>query len=121
MLGTEVVERIRIPLGRVWEVDFEGVGSTLAAKTLLMSIAPRRSADEPFTGAAFFGRGQWVGLIRLDSTGWYLFSVMKDTPKPDNRRKYDAVFRAEAWRLVRQSRLIQAAARTLNIDPKRIY
>ena len=53
MLGAEVVKRIRIPLGRVWEVDFEGVGSTLAAKTLRMSIAPRRSAAEPFAGAAF--------------------------------------------------------------------
>ena len=46
---------------------------------------------------------------------------MKDTPKPDNRRKYDAVFRAEALRLAEQSRSTQAAARALNIDPKRIY
>ena len=46
---------------------------------------------------------------------------MKDTPKPDNRRKYDAVFRAEALRLAAQSRSAQAAARALNIDPKRIY
>ena len=36
---------------------------------------------------------------------------MKDTPKPDNRRKYDAAFRAEALRLAEQSRSIQAAAR----------
>ena len=119
MLGTEVVERIRIPLGRVWEVDFEGVGSTLAAKTLRMSIALWHSAAEPFAGVAFFGRGQWVGLIRLDSTGWYLSFVMKDTPKPDKHCMYDAAFRAEAWRLVGQSRSTQAA-RTLNIDPKRI-
>ena len=46
---------------------------------------------------------------------------MKDTQKPDNRRKYDAVFRAEALRLAEQSRSTQAAARALNIDPKRIY
>ena len=44
---------------------------------------------------------------------------MKDTPKPDNRRKYDAAFRAEAWRPAKQSRSTHAA-RTLNIDPKRI-
>jgi transposase len=46
---------------------------------------------------------------------------MKDVPKPDKRRKYDAVFRAEALRLAEQSRSTQAAARALNIDPKRIY
>jgi transposase len=46
---------------------------------------------------------------------------MKDTPKPDKRRKYDAAFRAEALRLAEQSRSAQAAARALNIDPKRIY
>ena len=46
---------------------------------------------------------------------------MKQTPKPDNRRSYDAAFRAEALRLAAQSRSAQAAARTLNIDPKRLY
>ena len=46
---------------------------------------------------------------------------MKDTLKPDNRRTYDAAFRAEALRLAGQSCSIQAAARALNIDPKRIY
>ena len=46
---------------------------------------------------------------------------MKDTPKPDKRRKYDAALRAEALRLAEQSRSTQAAARALNIDPKRIY
>ena len=46
---------------------------------------------------------------------------MKDTPKPDKRRKYDAAFRAEALRLAEQSRSAQAAARALNIDPKRTY
>ena len=46
---------------------------------------------------------------------------MKETPKSDNRRTYDAAFRAEALRLAEQSRSTQAAARALNIDPKRIY
>ena len=46
---------------------------------------------------------------------------MKDTPKPDKRRKYDAAFRAEALRLAAQSRSTQAAARALNNDPKRLY
>ena len=46
---------------------------------------------------------------------------MKDLPKPDKSRKYDAAFRAEALRLAEQSRSTQAAARALNIDPKRIY
>ena len=46
---------------------------------------------------------------------------MKETPKSDNRRKYDAAFRAEALRLAEQSRSTQAAARALNIDPKRLY
>ena len=46
---------------------------------------------------------------------------MKDTPKPDQRRKYDAAFRAEALRLAAQSRSAQAAARALNIDPQRIH
>ena len=46
---------------------------------------------------------------------------MKDTPKPDNRRPYDAAFRAEALRLAAQSRSTQAAAQALNIDPKRLY
>ena len=46
---------------------------------------------------------------------------MKDTPKPDNRRPYDAAFRAEAVRLAEQSRSTQAAARALSIDPKRLY
>ena len=42
---------------------------------------------------------------------------MKDTPKSDNRRKYDAVFRAGALRLAAQNRSTQAAARALNIAP----
>ena len=46
---------------------------------------------------------------------------MKDLSKPDKRRKYHAAFRAEALRLAEQSRSTQAAARALNIDPKRIY
>ncbi|WP_157541659.1 transposase [Hymenobacter aerophilus] len=46
---------------------------------------------------------------------------MKDNPQPSKRRRYDAAFRAEALRLDEQSRSTQAAARALNIDPKRIY
>ena len=46
---------------------------------------------------------------------------MKDTSKPDSRLTYDAAFRAEALRLAAQSRSTQAAVRTLNIDPKRLY
>jgi transposase len=46
---------------------------------------------------------------------------MKDNPKPDKRRKYDAAFRAEALRLAEQSRSAQAAAWAFNIDPKRLY
>ena len=47
--------------------------------------------------------------------------MVKDIQKSDKRRKYDAAFRAEALRLVEQSRSTQAAAQTLNIDPKRIH
>ena len=36
---------------------------------------------------------------------------MKNTPKPDKRRKYDAAFRTEALRLAVQSRSTKAAAR----------
>ena len=45
---------------------------------------------------------------------------MKETPKRDNCRTYDAAFRAEALRLAAQSRSAQAAARALNIDPTRL-
>ena len=45
---------------------------------------------------------------------------MKDSPPPAKRRRYDAAFRAEALRLASESRWTQAAARALNIDPKRI-
>ena len=41
---------------------------------------------------------------------------MKDSPQPAKRRRYDA-----ALRLAAESRSTQAAARALNIDPKRIY
>jgi transposase len=41
--------------------------------------------------------------------------------KTDKRRKYDGAFKAEALRLARESRSTQAAARALNIDPKRSY
>ena len=46
---------------------------------------------------------------------------MKDTAKPDKRRTYDAAFRAEVWRLAKQSCSTQAAVRAFNIDPKRIH
>ena len=46
---------------------------------------------------------------------------MKETPKSDNRREYDAAFRAGALRLAEQSRSTQAAAWALNIDPERLY
>ena len=46
---------------------------------------------------------------------------MKDSPPPAKRRRYDAAFRAEALRLAAESHSTQAAARALNIDPKRIY
>ena len=38
---------------------------------------------------------------------------MKDSPPPAKRRRYDAVFRAEALRLAGESRSTQAAARPL--------
>ncbi len=46
---------------------------------------------------------------------------MKDTPKPDNRRPYDAAFRTEALRLAAQSRSTKAATRAPNTGPKRLY
>ena len=46
---------------------------------------------------------------------------MKDSPAPTKHRRYDIAFRAEALRLAAESRSTQAAARALNIDPKRIY
>ena len=46
---------------------------------------------------------------------------MKDSPPLSKRRRYDAAFRAEALRLAGESRSTQAAARALNIDPKRLY
>ena len=46
---------------------------------------------------------------------------MKDNSQPSKRRRYDAAFRAEALRLAGESRSTQAAARALNIDPKRLY
>ena len=46
---------------------------------------------------------------------------MKDNPKPDKRRKYDAASSAEALRQAEQNRSAQAATLALNIDPKRLY
>ncbi len=37
---------------------------------------------------------------------------------PDNRRKYDDAFKAEALRLARESRSAQAAAQQLGIGPQ---
>ena len=45
---------------------------------------------------------------------------MKKAP-PTKRLRYEAAFRAEALRLASESRSTQAAARALNIDPKRLY
>ena len=46
---------------------------------------------------------------------------MKDSPQPIKRRRYDAAFRADALCLAGESRSTQAAARALNIEPKRLY
>ena len=40
---------------------------------------------------------------------------------PTKRPHYDAAFRGEALRLASESRSTLAAARALNIDPKRLY
>ena len=40
---------------------------------------------------------------------------------PTKRPRYDAAFRAEALRLASGNRSTLAAARALNIDPKRLY
>ncbi|MBF9239624.1 transposase [Hymenobacter sp. BT683] len=40
---------------------------------------------------------------------------------PDQRRKYDEAFKAEALRLASESRSTQAAARQLGISPKLLY
>ena len=57
----------------------------------------------------------------MDSLGWHLSFVTKDTPSPGKCYKYDAAFRAEALRLIEQSRSAQAAAQARNIDPKCLY
>ena len=46
---------------------------------------------------------------------------MKDSPPPIKRWRHNAALRAEALRLVDESRSTQAAARALNIEPKRLY
>ena len=53
--------------------------------------------------------------------GSYLSNVMKDSPQPAKRQRYDAAFRAEALHLARESRSTQAAARTLTISAKLLY
>jgi transposase len=45
---------------------------------------------------------------------------MENAP-PTKRPPYDAAFRAEALRLASESRSTLAAARALNLDPKRLY
>ncbi len=57
----------------------------------------------------------------LDRIGSYLSFVMKDSPQPIKRRRYDAAFRPEALRLAGESRSTQAAARALNINVKLLY
>ena len=54
----------------------------------------------------------------------YISSVMtakKSGSSPDQRRKYDEAFKAEALRLAGESRSTQAAARELGISPKLLY
>ena len=46
---------------------------------------------------------------------------MKDSPPPIKRWRHNAALRGEALRLVDEIRSTQAAARALNIDPKRLY
>ena len=46
---------------------------------------------------------------------------MKDSPQPSKRRRYDTASQTKALRLAGESRSTQAAARALNIDPKRLY
>lgn len=46
---------------------------------------------------------------------------MKDIAQLAKRQHYDAALRAEVLHLASGSRLTQATARTLNIDPKRTY
>ncbi|ALW84639.1 hypothetical protein AUC43_05815 [Hymenobacter sedentarius] len=46
---------------------------------------------------------------------------MKDSPQLVQRRRYDAAFRAEAFRLAGESHSTQAAARPLNISSKLLY
>jgi len=48
-------------------------------------------------------------------------TAKKSGASPDQRRKYDEVFKAEAPRLASESRSMQAAARELSISPKLLY
>ncbi|WP_375418104.1 transposase [uncultured Hymenobacter sp.] len=48
-------------------------------------------------------------------------STKSSKPTPDKRRKYDDAFKAEALRLVSESRSTQAAAQQLGISPKLLY
>ena len=46
---------------------------------------------------------------------------MKDSPPLVKRRRHEAAFRAEAFRLAGESRSTRAAARAVNISPKLLY
>ncbi|MCC3155585.1 transposase [Hymenobacter sp. BT770] len=48
-------------------------------------------------------------------------TAKKSGSSPDQRRKYDEAFKAEALRLAAESRSTQAAARALGISPKLLY
>jgi len=48
-------------------------------------------------------------------------TTKKSGSSPDQRRKYDEAFKAEALRLVSESPSTQAAARELGISPKLLY
>ena len=59
-----------------------------------------------------------------DRRSTYSSSAMtakKSGSSPDQRRKYDEAFKAEALRLASESRNTQAAARELGISPKLLY
>jgi transposase len=48
-------------------------------------------------------------------------TAKKNGASPDQRRKYDEAFKAEALRLAVESRSTQAAARQLGISPKLLF
>ena len=48
-------------------------------------------------------------------------TAKKSKTTPDKRRKYDEAFKAEALRLVTESRSTQAAVQQLGTSPKLLY